>query len=123
MGGELAGFVHSCPKFVAMTQEERKKSCLSANICWTCLSSVVTFSPTHHNNCKKRKEIKVEARMSSIANGEKQPVRCHYMDRVTATFLKYDTTKAVAHVNEDAPDNAELQDCRVPPEIGGMWIA
>ena len=41
------------------------------------------------------------------------------MDRVTATFQKYDTTKAVAHVNEDATDNAELQECRVPPKIGG----
>ena len=44
-----------------------------------------------------------------LANGDKQAVRCFSMDKVTTTFPKYDTAKAVAQVKEDAPDNAELQ--------------
>jgi hypothetical protein len=57
--------------------------------------------------------------LAPLPNGDMQAVRCHSMYTVTATFPRYNTTKAVAQVKEDAPDNAELQDCCVLPEIGG----
>ena len=62
MGGDLARFYHSCPNFVAMTQEEREKTCLAAKVCLSCLSPALTFSPSHLTDCNKRKEIKVEVR-------------------------------------------------------------
>ena len=53
-----------------------------------------------------------------LANGNKQSVRCHSMTRVTADFLQYDTTRAVAEVKNHQPDNYELQACKVLTLIG-----
>ena len=58
MGGTLAGYIHSCPKFVAMEQREKRHMCYKAKICLTCLSTMVTYSPAHLTDCQRRKDIK-----------------------------------------------------------------
>ncbi|MCP4996265.1 MAG: hypothetical protein GY934_21195, partial [Gammaproteobacteria bacterium] len=57
--------------------------------------------------------------LAPLASGETQAVRCVTMDRVTSNFPRYNTEEAVAQVKAEFPDNCELQDCSVPPEIGG----
>ena len=58
MSGVLAGFVYSCPKFVAMEQTERRSICYKANICLSCLSTKVTHSTAHLTDCQKKKDMK-----------------------------------------------------------------
>ena len=50
-------FFHECPKFVAMTQEDRVLTCLYAKICMTCLYPTVSADAAHDKECKKKKEI------------------------------------------------------------------
>jgi len=54
-----------------------------------------------------------------LVGGGLQKVRGHSMTRVTADFPRLNTEAAVQAVKEDAPDNLELQNCRVPPLVGG----
>ena len=52
-------------------------------------------------------------------DGTKQVVHGLSVDKITATFPKIDVSAAVKEVKEDAPDNAELQDLRIPQFVGG----
>jgi hypothetical protein len=54
----LGKYTNDCPKFVAMTQEERRKICVDAKICFCCLSHTVNFSQARLDNCKRKKQAK-----------------------------------------------------------------
>ena len=54
-----------------------------------------------------------------LVGGGLQTVRGHSMTRVTADFPHLNTDAAVQAVKEDAPDNLELQNCKVPQMVGG----
>ena len=55
--GHLGKFFRDCPKFVAMTQEDRVLTCLDAKICISCLSPTVKLNAAHDEECKKKKEV------------------------------------------------------------------
>ena len=52
-------------------------------------------------------------------DGKMQAVRGYSMNKVTCDFPQFDLTRAVAAVKEDAPDNKELQSCKLPSKVGG----
>ena len=55
---DLHKHTHGCPKFVAMTMEERVQVGTAAKLCLSCISHTVTFSHTHLTECKRRKQAK-----------------------------------------------------------------
>ena len=53
-----------------------------------------------------------------LANVNKQAVRCQSMTQDTADFPQCDTTRAVAEVKNNQPDNPKQQTYKVPAQIG-----
>ena len=51
----LSDDVTGCPKFQAMTVEERKITCLKARICWKCCDKDIVFNTWHFKNCSVNK--------------------------------------------------------------------
>ena len=51
----LSDDVTGCPKFQAMTVEERKITCLKARICWKCCNKDIVFNTWHFKNCSVNK--------------------------------------------------------------------
>ena len=52
----LGKFVHGCPKFTALSQEERMKVCKEAQVCLVCISPKVAFTPAHITDCSIQSE-------------------------------------------------------------------
>ena len=58
----LGMYLHKCPKFVAMTQEDRQQTCKDAQMCLAYLHPKVYYSNPHYSDCKKRKAVKCGVR-------------------------------------------------------------
>ena len=50
--------VIGCPKFQAMSADERKDVCLKAKLCIKCCDKNVVFDLQHNKNCKVNRSLK-----------------------------------------------------------------